>query len=129
MATITYDDGHVVTIPSTVTTAVTGHGAGGAPVFAVGKGRVARMVTGKLSFDNSYPTGGESVADLFGLFTTLQGMYVQDPTASAGTGKTAVVDYTNQKVMLYTNAGTPAEVANASDQSGAANLRFIAWGV
>lgn len=87
-----------------------------------------RMVTGKLSFDNSYPTGGELFSEIWDQFrgSTLYQLFVQHPIASAGTGKLAVIDYTGKKVMLYTLAG--AEVANASDQSGAVTLRFTAIG-
>jgi hypothetical protein len=120
VATITYDQD------------APGRGGSG-PVFSVGSGR-QKVVTGSFSFDASYPTGGEVITEIFDLFNTgggvsrLTGMVVESPISSAGTGKHSRIDFTAKKWMLYTNAATPAEVANASDQSGAVSLRFIAWG-
>src|SRR5687768_12815286 len=110
---------------ATVTLDAAGPGvAAKRPLFAQSP-RPMKVITGVFSFDNSYPTGGEDVTTtIFDHFTELLGIDIADPTASAGTGKKTVVDYTNKKLMLYTNAATPAEVANASDQSGAASLRF-----
>jgi hypothetical protein len=130
MATINYDDGAVKTIGTAgLSTVVLGHGRSGPPLFSA-RGRAQKVVTGKLNFDNSYPTGGEDVSDIWELFANdaLEGLLVEDPLLSAGTGKRTLVDYTNKKVKLLDNAVAIAEVANASDQSGAANLRFIAWG-
>ena len=115
MATLSFDVGTV--------------GAGRTvPVFANHK-RPLKFVTGSFTFDSSYPTGGEDISSIFNKFATCNGIYMEAPLDSAGTGKHVVIDYTNKKAMLYTNAAAPAEVANASDQSGAASLRFIAWGI
>jgi hypothetical protein len=101
--------------------------AGNSPVKMAG-GRGMTFVTGKFSFDNNYPTGGEDISEIFNQFRELLGIWVQDPANSAGTGKRVIVDYAAKKLLLFDNAAAPAQVANASDQSGAANLRFIAWG-
>jgi hypothetical protein len=120
MATITYDSD------------APGRGGSG-PVFAGGS-RPTKIVTGTFSFDASYPTGGEDASDIWNQFndasgtSRLSGLLIEDPLLSAGTGKRCIVDYTNKKLLLYDNAVALAQVSNATDQSGAANLRFIAWG-
>jgi hypothetical protein len=91
-------------------------------------GSVEIFATGRFSFDNSYPTGGEDISAIFALFPrACKGVLMENPLSSAGTGKFVVIDYTNKKAKLLTSA--LAEVANASDQSGAANLRWVAWGI
>lgn len=115
MATITYD-------PEAL-----GRG-GNRPVQAKGAGRTLRFITGQFSFDASYPTGGEDISDIFNQLASLQGIQIDSPIGSTGTGLHTLVDYTNKKVQLFTNAVDPIEVTAASDQSNAANLRFIAWG-
>lgn len=75
---------------------------------------------GLLTFDSSYPTGGEAVtASTFG-FNTLIDLHVF-PTG----GETPVFDKANSKVLLYTADGTQA--TNASDQSAIA-VRYMAIG-
>lgn len=109
-------------------------GRGGSGPLFVGGSRPSKVVVGQLTFDSSYPTGGEDISEIFNLFNNpagtsrLEGLLIEDPTGSAGTGKKVVIDYTAKKALLYTNASPPVEVANASDQTGAANLRFFAWG-
>jgi len=129
MATINYDSGRVITVPSTETTAGPAGAAGTRPVLAKNTGGILKIVTGLVSFDSSYPTGGEDITDIFNNFSTLLGISIEDPVFSAGTGKNCRVDYSGKKLLLYDNAAAPAQVANATDQSGAASLRFIAWGV
>lgn len=116
MATITYD--------------AEGPGKGAMRPAFWNAPRSIKVVSGRFSFDSSYPTGGEDVSEIFALFagSVAQGFVCESPVFSAGTGKHSRIDYTNKKWMLYTNAADPAEVANASDQSGAASLRFLAWG-
>lgn len=97
------------------------------PVNIFGARQVASL-TGQFSFDNSYPTGGEDISDIFNHFKELTSLWMESPIDSAGTGKHVVIDFTAKKAMLFTNAATPAEVAGASDQSGAASLRFRAEG-
>lgn len=117
MATITYD--------------AEGPGKGGIRPMSTQASRPMKIVSGQFSFDSSYPTGGEDISEIFGMFQTdakCLGIWMEDPTDSAGTGLSVVIDYTNKLAMLFTNAADPAEVANASDQSGAASLRWFAWG-
>lgn len=117
MATITYDQD------------TPGRGGSG-PVFGTGA-RPTKVITGRFSFDNSYPTGGETISEVADFFrgAVIDGMFIEQPIqAGAQTGKFIAVDYTAKKLKLFTNASPFAEVANASDQSLIANLRFIAWG-
>lgn len=108
---------------------------GSGPIFGSGS-MPLKIVTGKFSFDNSYPTGGEVLTSVFALFnrpgtstSNLLGIIMEQPIiAGAQTGKFLRVDVTNKKVQLFTNAAPFAEVANGSDQSLITNLRFIAWG-
>lgn len=113
MAVLTFDSG-------------TGPGSGRTtPVFS-NAGKPLRVVTGSVAFDNSYPTGGEDIASIFAKFGVVKAILFEHPLGSAGTGKLVVVDYTGKKALLHTMAA--AEVVNASDQSGAAACRFVAWG-
>lgn len=133
MSTINYDDGAVKTVgTAALTTSVSGHGASGPPLFSGAGGRTQKVVTGQVSFDASYPTGGEDISDIFDMFrgSTVLGIYFDPsvPLTSAGTGKRLKVDYAGKKLLLYDNAVASAEVVNASDQSGAAAIRFCAWG-
>jgi len=120
VATVTYDQD------------IPGRGGSG-PLFAAGSGR-QKVVTGKFSFDSSYPTGGEDLSDIFNQFLSvggvsqLAGIIMEQPLSGAQTGKFQRIDYSTKKILLYTNASPAVEVANASDQSAITNLRFIAWG-
>jgi hypothetical protein len=79
-----------------------------------------------ITFDNSYPTGGESLTpNDVGLKTidTVQGG-VAPATSGGATARTVAYDHTNQKLLVYTTAS--AEAANASDQSAfSIRLRFV----
>lgn len=116
---------------ATVTLDAETPGAGAVrPVFAQSP-RPLKMVTGRFSFDNSYPTGGELLTDLKKHFagSTILGMIVEQPIiAGAQTGKFVKFNRTTQALQLFTNAAPFAEVANASDQSAITNLVFVAWG-
>lgn len=84
------------------------------------------MVTGTLDFDASYPTGGESVAELFASFPRgLTGALIQQPDVAAV--RTVELDTVNQKVIGYTD-GFTTEVTNGTNLSAVTGLRFIAWG-
>lgn len=80
-----------------------------------------KAVNGSITFDSSYPTGGESLtgADLkleLGL-TVMQ--FEQHPS------RIAYYDYTNKKAVLYTALGT--EASDTSDQSSI-TVRYRAVG-
>ena len=105
----------------------TGAGSGGfGPLLGNGPRKV---ITGTFAFDSSYPTGGESITDIFNRFRECQGILMESPLTSAGTGKHVVIDMTNKKALLYDNAAAPAQVLNATDQSGATGLSWVAWGI
>lgn len=79
-----------------------------------------KVVFAKVTFDSSYPTGGESLvpSDL-GLKSI---DFISDQTAAADAGTTAIVtkyDYTNQKLQAFWgNAGTASvlpEVTGTTD--------------
>jgi len=84
---------------------------------------------GTISFDSSYPTGGESFtpSDL-----KLQGINHID--ISPKDGYVFEYDYTNQKVKVYyadyasANAGALIEVPNATDLSTLTGVKFRAYG-
>lgn len=85
-----------------------------------------------VQFDNSYPTGGESISA--GDFQTIMPK-VMAPTISnvqrfytepATSAKYAVLDRTNSKLMLFTNGST--EAGNASDQSSVTLRGFLHYG-
>jgi len=134
MALITYDDGAVKTIGVaglSTNPPGGGHGRTGPPLFAGSGGRALKAVTGTIAFDNSYPTGGEDISDIFDLFkgSVIYRIYVEQPIqAGAQTGKFVRVDKATKKVQLFTNAAPFAEVANASDQSLITGIDFIAIG-
>lgn len=80
----------------------------------------------KITFDSSYPTGGETL-DLRPFFSTLL-MVMIEPV---GANYKFVYDYTNRKVIAYIEDGTSgvhAEVANNTDLS-AISTSFAAWGI
>lgn len=78
-------------------------------------------VHGTITFDSSYPTGGEAVLPSdFGLSSVLFDLLVF-PTGA----EVPVFDKTNKKVLLYTADGTQA--TNASNQS-AVSIRYVALG-
>lgn len=93
--------------------------------------RVAKILTGRFSFDSSYPTGGESLSDITSHFREVLVILMEQPILTgAQTGKFLRVSGsgTTWVAQLYTNAAPFAEVANTSDQSLITNLRFVAIG-
>lgn len=83
-----------------------------------------RMAVRDITFDSSYPTGGEALsASDFGMQVILASI----PTVrTAGTGSVTAVqhDIENGKLLAYTAA---AQVANTTDLS-AVTVRVIAFG-
>jgi hypothetical protein len=113
---------------ATVTLDTEGPGRASKRPLMVHSPRPMKVVTGTLAFDSSYPTGGESLADIFNMFTSLKLLLIDQPLTGAQTGKFIKVDYTNQKALLYTNASPAAEVADTSNQSAITDVRFVAIG-
>lgn len=79
------------------------------------------MSHGTVTFDNSYPTGGEAVTAANLGFTN----HISEVFLQATGAEVPVFDKTNSKILLYTADGTQA--ANASDQS-AVVVRYMAFG-
>jgi hypothetical protein len=84
------------------------------------EGTPLKMTVTKVTFDNSYPTGGEVVtAAQLGL-TTLREVIAVETLAPLAKTKTAVFDRTNTKLFISVEDGTTgvnAEAGSASDQS------------
>lgn len=82
-----------------------------------GRGNVVAFAC-KVTFDNSYPTGGEAIAASdFGLSTIA---FVAVNAQSGVVTKFVRWDSANSKLLIYIEDGTSgisAEAANASDQS------------
>lgn len=121
MATITYD--------------AESPGQSGTRVLRAALPRAGKVVTGKFTFDTSYPTGGEDITDIFNQFASLLGIVFSDEGAPLTLNAKVVnhfpVDYTGKKVLAFgddTTTGVPAEVANLTDLSTITNVRFFAWG-
>lgn len=136
LATINYDDGSVKTIGTAeLTTAKPGRGRSGPPLMG-NMGKTQKVISGTIAFDASYPTGGEDISDIFGMFGDFglaagggagrTKVLFEQPLAGAQTGKFAQTNYATRKVQLFVAATT--EALNASDQSAIAALPFIAIG-
>lgn len=75
--------------------------------------------------DNSYPTTGYSMkpTDL-GFAATVDPDFIVQVENTYGYGWR--YDYTNQKLLFYTTAGT--QTSNATDLSALADIRVVAYG-
>lgn len=126
MATITYDQG------------APGRGGSG-PIFAAGA-RPQKLLTGRMTFDSSYPTGGEDISDIYAQFndaggtSRLQGLifFLVAPPVTIDTKVVNIfaVDEAAKKLELWghdTTSGVPAEVANTTNAS-TVTVGFVAWG-
>ena len=99
-----------------------GTGVGGAassPMYSLSN-QAVKTVAGTLTFDSSYPTGGESITDITGQFKEVFAVFFEDLS-----NRIVTFDKTNNKALVYTALGT--EAANTSDQSSIA-VRFLAIG-
>ena len=94
---------------------------------AISGGTASKFTIKRIQFDDSYPTGGESVSAGDLGFTAIH-MVVCDTESS---GYVAQYDYTNGKIEIY-EAGADAaaldEVANTTDLS-AVYVRVLAYGL
>ena len=84
-------------------------GASKRPVYGVGA-KPKKIGVYTLAFDLSYPTGGESIADVFNDFESVDHISI-----SGSAARIWEVDYSTEKVLCYTAVGT--EATNASNQS------------
>lgn len=89
-----------------------------------------KLLTGKIAFDDSYPTGGEAL-DLSNFFSRIISFIAFEPTA----GYIFIYDRTNKKVKVYYadyDAGADGaliEVADTTDLSALTEVYFLAVGV
>jgi hypothetical protein len=113
---------------ATLTPIVTGVGEGaqGPPIFGGGS-KVTQIRTYSFDFDNSYPTGGESISDIWTKdFGTVLQIFVNGALPDATNGRFIKVDYTNKKLMVYTALDTQA--AGSSDQSAITGVKLTVIG-
>jgi len=85
-----------------------------------------RVVFAQVTFDSSYPTGGEAVSasDFPSISTAIEEVAVLS-SSPAGT-EVVVYDRANTKLLVFTADGTQA--SNASDQSGVDNVTLMVIG-
>ena len=85
-----------------------------------------RVVFAQVTFDSSYPTGGEAVAasDFPSISTAIEEVAVLS-SSPAGT-EVVLYDRANAKLLVFTGDGTQA--SNASDQSGVDNVTLMVIG-
>jgi len=89
--------------------------------YRVGKNSPYAVLTGKIAFDSSYPTGGESTTGITNSFrTALQITFISDD------GYTFKWDKTNNKVLAYTQGITTGATGAADSTSGALVLNTAA---
>lgn len=116
---------------ATVTLDAAGPGlAATRPVYASNP-RAIKLISGKFSFDSSYPTGGESLSGITDHFRECLGIMMDQPIiVGAQTGKFLKVSGSGVawNALLFTNAAPFVQVANGSDQSLVVDLKFLAWG-
>jgi hypothetical protein len=84
------------------------------------------LITGKVSFDSSYPTGGEDATVISAMMP--HGVVLACIIEPAKVAACASEDYdiTNKKIKCYSTAAT--EVVNTTNLAAVVNLRFIAIG-
>lgn len=103
-----------------------GRGGSGGPLRGGGPNKVA---SGTFAFDSSYPTGGESISEIWDAFKSVQGIIF--PSRS---GYVFDVDYTNKKVLAYYSDydavadGALIQVPNTTNLSTVTGVRWFAWG-
>lgn len=87
-----------------------------------------RIKAVEITFDSSYPTGGEPItAAMFGFTRIISVFAIQCDDA----GYDPVWDRTNSKILLYdedNTSGIAADAANTSDQSGRV-VTAVVWGI
>lgn len=87
--------------------------------------RGTKLYVGSVAFDNSYPTGGESITLPFTPVLLI---------AESSAGYTFQYDYTNKKLLAYyadydaVADGVLIQVADTTDLSALTDVRFIAIG-
>jgi hypothetical protein len=113
------------------------------PIYATGTGRTLYEHHFTVTFDSSYPTGGESIAasvdsdSPWSVMTTVSRVVCIPVIAPGGTGGfTAgdvlygIVDITNKKILLYLNAAAGTDLVQVTDTTAAQliTMSCIAYG-
>jgi hypothetical protein len=113
------------------------------PVFATGTGRTLYEHHFTVTFDSSYPTGGESIAAAvdtdspWSVMTTVSRIVCIPVIAPGGTGGfTAgdvlygIADLTNKKLLLYLNVAAGTDLVQVTDTTAAQliTMSCIAYG-
>lgn len=107
---------------ATLTAIQTGVGRGSLGTMLHFSGpEVASIRCYTFDFDNSYPTGGEDISDIFDDFNTV--LQIIPSTVS---NRVVTVDYSGKKLLLYTALGTQA--SGSSDQSSISGVRLTVIG-
>ena len=90
-----------------------------------------RYFAGTVAFDNSYPTGGESVTAANLEFQSAIDTLIVGAQSALVPTKIVAWDPSTSKLVINVEDGTSgisAEAANTSDQSGVVDVPFIAFG-
>ena len=74
------------------------------------------VLTGTITFDDSYPTGGEDIAAIFSKFKSLTRLITN------GSGIQCKADYTNQKLLAYYGDNDNAAHAEFVEATNTDNL-------
>lgn len=91
----------------------------------------AKVASGTITFDSSYPTNGEALT-VATLGLSQVDIFLPTPAQDANGAVSVAYDHTNSKVKAYwvdttTDGAELAEVANTTDLSGY-SFRFVALG-
>jgi hypothetical protein len=113
------------------------------PALVTGTGRVLYEHHFKVTFDSSYPTGGESIAAAvdadspWSVMTTVDRVVCIPVIAPGGTGGFSagdvlygIVDITNKKILLYLNVAAGTDLVQVTDTTNASLIIMscIAYG-
>jgi hypothetical protein len=103
------------TLQSGFASATRGGQARRVPVSGSSAGPALKLHVFNITFDASYPTGGEAWAGIAPISKVYKKILAAAPVDVTGGSRLVTFDVTNQKFKLFTAIGT--EAANASDQS------------
>lgn len=86
-----------------------------------------RRTLGTVTFDNSYPTGGEAITPQQVGLADILFMDVENPVSSTPTTRMCTYDLTNEKFMVFTSSDGN-QVANGTDLSAfSARFEAVGW--
>jgi hypothetical protein len=86
-----------------------------------------RVTRGQITFDNSYPTGGEVITTQQVGLANILNMIIENPVSSTPTTRMCTFDNTNLKFMLFTSSDG-LQIANGTDVSAfSARFEAVGW--